>query len=107
MSVKFEHKTVDSAVIGGVQLYFVIYAILFVVSVFLMGLDQFDLITNFTSVASCINNVGPGLELVGPMGNYSAFSPLSKLLLSFDMLAGRLELIPMLILFSSKIWKKG
>ncbi len=107
MSVKFEHKTVDSAVIGGVHLYFVIYAILFVVSVFLMGLDQFDLITNFTSVASCINNVGPGLELVGPMGNYSAFSPLSKLLLSFDMLAGRLELIPMLILFSSKIWKKG
>lgn len=107
MSVKFEHKTVDSAVIGGVHLYFIIYAILFVVSVFLMGLDQFDLITNFTSVASCINNVGPGLELVGPMGNYSAFSPLSKLLLSFDMLAGRLELIPMLILFSSKIWKKG
>lgn len=65
MSVKFEHKTVDSAVIGGVHLYFVIYAILFVVSVFLMGLDQFDLITNFTSVASCINNVGAGLELVG------------------------------------------
>lgn len=107
MSVKFEHKTVDSAVIGGVHLYFIIYAILFVVSVFLMGLDQFDLVTNFTSVASCINNVGPGLELVGPMGNYSAFSPLSKLILSFDMLAGRLELIPMLILFSSKIWKKG
>lgn len=107
MAVKFEHKTVDKEVIGGVHLYFIIYAILFVASVFLLSLDQFDLITNFTAVASCVNNVGPGLELVGPMGNYSVFSPLSKLVLSFDMLAGRLELIPMLILFSSKIWRRG
>lgn len=107
ISVKFEHKTVDTTVIGGVHLYFIIYAILFVISVFFINLDQFDFVTNFTSVASCINNIGPGLEIVGPMGNYSVFNPLSKLILAFDMLAGRLELIPMLILFSSKIWKKG
>ena len=107
MTVKFEHKTVDKDIIGGVHLYFIIYAILFVASIFLLSLDQFDLITNFTAVASCVNNVGPGLELVGPMGNYGLFSPLSKLVLSFDMLAGRLELIPMLILFSSKIWRRG
>ena len=57
-------------------------------------------------MASCMNNIGPGLEIVGPMGNFSSFSYASKLLLSFDMLAGRLELFPMLLLFSPSIWKR-
>ena len=64
------------------------------------------LITNFTAVATCINNVGPGLDLVGPYGGFGFFSPLSKLVLSFAMLAGRLELFPMLILFAPSSWKR-
>ena len=68
--------------------------------------DEFDLVTNFTAVSSCINNIGPGLgTVVGPSGNFSLFSDPSKLLLTFDMLAGRLELFPMLMLFSPSTWK--
>ena len=62
--------------------------------------------TIFTAVASCLNNIGPGLEVVGPMGNFADFSPFSKLLLSFDMLAGRLEIFPMLLLFAPSIWRR-
>ena len=71
-----------------------------------VSLDCFDPITTFTAVATCFNNVGPGLELVGPMGSFAEFSDLAKLLLSFDMLAGRLELYPMLALFSPRIWRR-
>ena len=65
-----------------------------------------DFTTNFTAVAATINNVGPGLEAVGPMGNFSEFSYISKLVLIFDMLAGRLEIFPLLVLFSPYAWKK-
>ena len=71
-----------------------------------LSLEQFDLITTFAAVISCMNNIGPGLELVGPMGNFSHFSYASKLLLSFDMLVGRLEIFPMLLLFAPSIWKR-
>ena len=75
--------------------------LLFSASVMLLAVfDNFDLITNFTAVTACINNIGPGLELVGPMGNYSLFTDASKLVLTFDMLAGRLELFPMLMIFA-------
>ena len=67
---------------------------------------KFDLVTNFTAVVTTLNNVGPGLSLIGPTGNFGIFSPLSKLVLSFDMLAGRLELFPILILFLRETWKK-
>ena len=69
-------------------------------------LEQVDLVTVFTAVASCINNIGPGLEIVGPMGNFSSFSDFTKLLLSFDMLVGRLEVFPMLLLFAPSIWRQ-
>ena len=71
-----------------------------------VALEPVDLVSVFTAVATCINNVGPGLEIVGPMGNFSSFSHLSKLLLSFDMLVGRLEVFPMLLLFAPSIWKR-
>ena len=61
--------------------------------------------TTCTAVVTCINNVGPGLNMVGPTGNFSFFAPWAKLLLSFDMLAGRLELFPMLLLFAPSIWR--
>ena len=75
-------------------------------SVLLLSLDGFDLVTTFTSVATCLNNVGPGLEMVGPMGSFADFSAPAKLLLAFDMLAGRLELYPMLALFAPRLWRK-
>ena len=79
---------------------------MFTVSFLLLSLEDFDLITTFTALAACINNIGPGLEVVGPTGNFSAFSPAAKLLLSFNMLVGRLEIFPMLLLVAPSIWKR-
>ena len=105
-TVRFEGKPLDEKVLRGVHNYFNIYMLLLAVSILLISLDGFDLVTTFTSVLTCINNVGPGLEVVGPMGNFAGFSAPAKLLLSFDMLAGRLELYPMLALFSPRLWQK-
>ena len=105
-AVRFEGKPLNERSIQGVHLFFAVYMAVFVVSCLLVSLEQMDLVTVFTAVATCINNVGPGLEIVGPMGNFSSFSPLSKLLLSFDMLVGRLEVFPMLLLFAPSIWKR-
>ena len=104
-TVRFEGKPLDEKVLRGVHNYFNIYMLLLAVSILLISLDGFDLVTTFTSVVTCINNVGPGLEVVGPMGNFAGFSAPAKLLLSFDMLAGRLELYPMLALFSPRLWR--
>ena len=71
-----------------------------------MSFDNYDLITNFTAVAATLNNVGPGLELVGPTQNFGFMSSPAKIILIFDMLAGRLELFPMLLLFAPATWKK-
>ena len=105
-AVRFEGKPLNERSIQGVHLFFAVYIAIFVVSSLLVSLEQMDLVTTFTAVATCINNVGPGLEIVGPMGNFSSFSPWSKLLLSFDMLVGRLEIFPMLLLFAPSIWKR-
>ena len=78
----------------------------FTVSFLLLCLEDFDLVTTFTALTTCINNVGPGLEVVGPMGNFSTFSDWGKILLSFDMLLGRLEICPLLLLFAPSIWKR-
>jgi trk system potassium uptake protein TrkH len=82
------------------------YVLLFALSIILISFDDHDLITNFTAVTACFNNIGPGLNQVGPTGNYAFFSIPSKLVLIFDMLAGRLELFPMLVLFAPSTWKK-
>ncbi|HIZ48232.1 MAG TPA: TrkH family potassium uptake protein [Candidatus Gemmiger excrementavium] len=105
-TVRFEGKPLDEKTLRGVHNYFNIYMLIFALSVLFVSLDGFDPITTFTAVATCFNNVGPGLELVGPMGSFAEFSDLAKLLLSFDMLAGRLELYPMLALFSPRIWRR-
>ena len=105
-TVRFEGKPMNERSIQGVHLFLAVYLVIFVVSCLLVALEQMDLVTVFTAVATCINNVGPGLEIVGPMGNFSEFSPWSKLLLSFDMLVGRLEIFPMLLLFAPSIWKR-
>ena len=105
-TVRLEGKPLPESVVNGTYLYFTVYMMVFLASFLLLSLDGFDLITTVTAVVACFNNIGPGLELVGPMGNFSQFSPLGKLLLAFDMLAGRLELFPMLLLFAPSIWKR-
>jgi len=103
--IKFEGKTVEPETVHAINVYFTTFMIIFVGSIFFVSLEGKDLITNFTAVAATINNIGPGLELVGPSQNFSHFNQLTKFVLMFDMLAGRLELFPMLILFHPTIWK--
>ena len=104
--VKFDGGHLDAEMVRSISAYLATYVLLFVGSVFLVSLNGFDPITTFTSVAATINNIGPGLEVVGPTGNFFAFSDLSKWVLIFDMLAGRLELFPLLILFHPGLWKE-
>ncbi len=102
--VRMEGRTVETEVIRSVNAYLALYMIIFVLSILIVSLDEKDLVTNFTAVAATLNNIGPGLGQAGPAGNFSGFSDLSKLVLSFDMLAGRLELIPMLMIFVPSVW---
>ena len=105
-SVKFGGKPVEAGVLRSVNRYLIIYVLVFMVSVLLISLDGFDYATNFSAVAATFNNIGPGLSLVGPTAHYGSFSILSKLVLTFDMLAGRLEILPMLLLLYPGTWKK-
>ena len=105
--VKFEGKLLGEQTQSGITSYMFAYIVIVVFSILLLSFDAFNLTTNFTAVAACLNNIGPGLDVVGPTGNYAAFSPLSKIVLIFDMLAGRLELFPILVLFSPVAWKKN
>lgn len=105
-TVRFEGKTLDDKTIRGTHLYLSAYLMLFVLSVLLISLEGNDLVTSFNSVAACLNNIGPGLGKVGPMGNFGFYSVPAKLLLSFDMLAGRLDIFPMLVLCAPAVWLK-
>ena len=102
--IKMDGKPVEHEVVRAINVYFITFIILFTLSVFALSFEGHDLITNFTAVIATLNNIGPGLELVGPTGNFGFFSPLSKYVLMFDMLAGRLELFPLLILFHPSLW---
>ena len=75
-------------------------------SLLIISLQNIDFTSAFSAVVTCLNNVGPGLNIVGPVGNFSSLSDISKLVLCFDMLAGRLEIFPILLLFSRKLWVK-
>ncbi len=102
----FEKKPVEHEVLRSINVFLVSYLIIFVLSTLIVSLDNLDGITNFTAVASAVNNIGPGLAKAGPTQNFSIFSNLSKLVLIFDMLAGRLEIFPMLILGSLCVKKR-
>ena len=104
--IKMDEKPVEHEVVRAVNVYFITFIILFTLSVFALSFEGHDLVTNFTAVIATLNNIGPGLELVGPTGNFGFFSPFSKYILMFDMLAGRLELFPLLILFQPNLWKE-
>ena len=101
-----DEKTIGHDIIRSTNIYLSVYLLLFAASVLIISLDNFDLITNFTAVTATLNNIGPGLEIVGPMGNFSSFSYFSKCVLIFDMLAGRLEIFPLMLLFFKGTWKK-
>lgn len=103
--IKMDGKPVEHEVVRSVNVYFITYVIIFCASTLLVSLEGQDLVTNFTSVAATINNIGPGLSLVGPSKNFGFLTSFSKYVLMFDMLAGRLELFPLLILFHPTVWK--
>lgn len=105
-NIYMDGRTVKEETADGVKVYLVAYMIILGVSLLLVSLDGFDTETNLTAVIATLNNIGPGLGIVGPTGNYGAFSALSKLIFSFDMLAGRLELYPMLLLFAPGTWRR-
>ncbi|MDO5142172.1 MAG: TrkH family potassium uptake protein [Eubacteriales bacterium] len=103
---KMDGRRVSHEVMRSVNVFFVAYLLLFILSVLLLSITNEALVTNFTAVAATLNNIGPGLELVGPTANFGFFSPLSKCVLMFDMLAGRLEVFPMLLLFAPATWRR-
>ena len=103
--IKMDGRPVEQDVIRGINVYFITFVMLFVISVFCLSFEGRDLVTNFTAVAATINNIGPGLELVGPTQNFGWFSIFSKYVLMFDMIAGRLELFPLLLLLYPPSWR--
>ena len=105
--VRNNGATVDEKVLDNANAYLAAYVVILFLSFLLISLDNFSVGTNFTAVLACFNNIGPGLEAVGPTCNFSAYSTLSKLVLSFDMLAGRLEIFPILVLFSRDTWRRA
>ena len=106
-NIKFEGRPVSKMTLDEVMVFFAAYVLLLLGSMLVVALDGFDLVSTSTAVLTCVGNVGPGLGMVGPAGNFSEFSILSKLVLSFDMLAGRLEIFPMFILFAPRTWKRN
>lgn len=105
-AVGMDDRTVDKSVVKSVCVYAVLFALIYFGSVFIVSIDKYDMVTNFTAVLATMNNVGPGFEVVGATGNYAGFNYLSKIVFIFDMLAGRLELYPILLLFVPMMWKK-
>ena len=103
--VRNNDQVVDEQVLSNTNAYLSAYVIILFVSFMLISLDDFSTGTNFSAVLCCFNNIGPGLELVGPTCNFSSFSVLSKLVLILDMLLGRLEIFPLLVLFSPQTWR--
>lgn len=103
--INFEYKPVEHEVVRSINVFLITYVILFATSVFLVSFEGRDLVTTFTAVAATINNIGPGLNEVGPTCNFGILTGFSKWVLIFDMLAGRLELFPLLILFHPHIWR--
>ena len=104
--IKMDGHIVEHETVRAVNVYVAAFVLVYAVSILVLSFDDHSFTTNFTAVAATINNIGPGLELVGPTCNFGFFSVPSKLVLIFDMLAGRLELFPMLILFKPSAWKK-
>ena len=105
-TIRLDGKRVDEKTISSLNSYLAIYALFLCVVVFILGMDSFDLETNISVAASCINNIGPGFGAAGPAASYALFSPFSKVVLSLTMLLGRLEIFPLILTFSPSTWVK-
>ncbi|MEY8676410.1 TrkH family potassium uptake protein [Thomasclavelia cocleata] len=105
-TVEFEKNSIDDHVIVNIHAYLALYLAIFAVSLLILTFFSLDFESAFSAVATCLNNVGPGLGVVGPVNNFSSLSDISKFVLSFDMLAGRLEIFPILLLFAPSQWRK-
>ena len=104
--VKINNKKVGEETVHDAFIYLIAYVMIIILSVLLVSLNNFDFATTFSGVLTTINNIGPGISAVGPVENFSAFSPLSKIVFCLDMLIGRLEIFPFLVLFSPDLWRK-
>ena len=104
-TVKYGGKTVSESILSTISNFFFIYMLIFFLAVLLVSIDGKDTITNISAVAATLGNIGPGFGEVGPMGSFSSFSDFSKIIMSFCMIAGRLEIYPLLLLFSRQFWK--
>ncbi len=105
--IRMDGQAVDKTVLHSAHIFLLAYVFIFAISVLIVSLDNFDFGTTFTAVAATFNNIGPGLEVVGPYGSFASLSVLSKCVLMFDMLAGRLEIFPMLLLIIPSTWRKN
>lgn len=105
-TVKVGGKAVEEETLSGIMSFFFLYIFIFIASVLVIALDGEDIVTSVTAVIATIGNIGPGLEIVGPVGNFAEFSVLSKGGLSFCMIVGRLEIYPVLILIAPTFWKR-
>lgn len=105
--VRVNERVVDERILSNTQAYLAVYLLLFVISFLLIGLDGFSITTNLSAVMACFNNIGPGFDAVGPTCNFGSFGIFSKLVLILDMLAGRLEIFPILVLMSPKTWTRS
>lgn len=103
-TVRVSGRKVDEAVLHSTNIYLVAYALILIVSFLVVSLDNFSVTTNFSAVIACFNNIGPGFEAVGPTCNFGGFGVVSKIVLAVDMLAGRLEIFPVLVLLSRSTW---
>jgi trk system potassium uptake protein TrkH len=104
--VRFNGKRVAPELVTSIAGFLILYVLIFVGSLLLVSLDGFDTTSNVTAVIATLNNIGPGLEMVGPTGNYAAYSDFSKLVYVFNMLAGRLEILPLLAACMPRTWRK-
>ena len=104
--VRLGGRAVDEKTLSEIKSFFFAYIFIFVAASLIVSLDGFDIVTTLSSVAATLGNIGPGFAIVGPMGNFSAMSVLSKMILSFAMLIGRLEIYPILLLAMPSFWKK-
>ena len=105
-TMRYEGNRMEDQVVSSTSSYLVVYIMIICICFLVLSLDGFDLETNLTAAVSCVNNIGPAFGAAGPASNYAAFSPLSKIVLSFAMLFGRLEIYPMLIALSPSTWSK-
>ena len=97
----------DDGVVRSVNTYMMVYVMVAAAAMLLVSIDNLGFDTTISSVVACLNNIGPGFDLVGPTGNYGEFSVLSKLVLSATMMLGRLEMFPIILLFSPSVWRRS